>query len=235
MVDPTRQPAPPHAVDPDGVRVVPIAPPARRAGRRTAIAVALAVGLAVGGIVLWQPSPAPDARPVAAANSGAATPAPIERAAPADDRSARALPRSSHAMPTTPTQPTDPIDWPSGDPRDLAAHFRPGDPEPTAGEVIRALQDAGDFTGLGAFNPPGTSPPLQGLAVPEGFVLPPGFVRHHQVTDDGVPLEPILMFAPDLVLHDAAGGVIPLPDDRVVPPELAPPGLPRRAADIPPP
>ena len=137
-------------------------------------------------------------------------------------------------MPSAPPSAgQDPIDWPSGDPRDLASHFRPGDPEPTAGEVIRALQEAGDFTGLGAFNPPGTSPPLHGLAVPPDFVLPPGYVRHHQVTDDGVPLEPILMFAPDLVMLDAAGQPIPLPDDRVVPPELAPPGLPIRTIEVP--
>ena len=141
------------------------------------------------------------------------------------------------AAPALPTSPPpavqDPADWPSGDPRDLGSHFRPGDPEPTAGEVIRALQEAGDFTGLGAFNPPGTSPPLQGLAVPPDFMLPPGYVRHHQVTDDGVPLEPILMFAPDLVMLDAAGQPIALPDDRVVPPELAPPGLPIRTIEVP--
>ena len=86
---------------------------------------------------------------------------------------------------------------------------------------------------VSAFNPPGTSPPLAGLAVPPDFVLPPGYVRHHQVTDEGVPLEPILMFAPDLVMIDANGRPIPLPDDRVVPPELAPPGLPIRTIEVP--
>lgn len=123
---------------------------------------------------------------------------------------------------------------PSNDPDDLAAYFQPGDPEPTGAQVIEALQQAGVRTGLGAFNPPGTSPPLVGLAVPEGYELPPGYVRHHQVTDEGVAIEPILMFSPDFVLHDAQGRPISMPADRVVPPELAPPGMPRRQIQIPP-
>ena len=117
---------------------------------------------------------------------------------------------------------------PSNDPDDLAAYFQPGDPEPTAAEVITALQEAGVRTGLGAFNPPGTSPPLEGLAVPDDFRLPEGYARHHQVTDEGVPIEPILMFSPDFTLFDAQGRPLAMPADRVVPPELAPPGLPLR-------
>ena len=117
---------------------------------------------------------------------------------------------------------------PRSGPDDLAAYFQPGDPEPTGGEVIEALQHAGVRTGIGAFNPPGTSPPLSGLAVPAGFELPEGYVRHHQVTDEGVPIEPILMFSPDFRLYDAQGRVVALPPDRVVPPALAPPGLPLR-------
>ena len=117
---------------------------------------------------------------------------------------------------------------PSNDPDDLAAYFQPGDPEPTGAEVITALQEAGVRTGLGAFNPPGTSPPLEGLAVPGDFPLPEGYVRHHQVTDEGVPIEPILMFSPDFTLFDAQGRPIAMPANRVVPPALAPPGLPLR-------
>lgn len=123
---------------------------------------------------------------------------------------------------------------PDPDPDDLAAYFQAGDPEPTGAQVIEALQQAGVRTGLGAFNPPGTSPPLVGLAVPEDFALPPGYVRHHQVTDEGVAIEPILMFSPDFVLHDAQGRPIAMPADRVVPPALAPPGLPLRQIQIPP-
>jgi len=64
--------------------------------------------------------------------------------------------------------------------------------------------------------------------VPEDYELPEGYVRHYQSTDDGVAIEPILMFAPDFTLHDAGGRPIAMPENRVVPPELAPPGLPPR-------
>ena len=121
---------------------------------------------------------------------------------------------------------------PSNDPNDLAAYFQPGDPEPTGAEVITALQEAGVRTGLGAFNPPGTSPPLEGLAVPADFKLPKGYVRHHQVTDEGVPIEPILMFSADFTLYDAQGRPVAMPANRVVPPELAPPGLPLRRVRV---
>lgn len=114
------------------------------------------------------------------------------------------------------------------DPNDLASYFKPGDAAPSAASVITALHQSGIRTGMGAFNPPGTSPPLEGLAVPEDFVLPEGYVRHHQVTDEGVTIEPILMFSPELTLRDAQGRLIALPANGVVPPELAPPGLPLR-------
>ena len=103
---------------------------------------------------------------------------------------------------------------------------------PTGAELIGALHEAGIRTGIGAFNPPGTSPPLEGLAVPEDFYLPPGYLRHHQYTDDGQAIEAILMFAPDAVMRDARGRPIALPADRVVPPELAPAGLPIRRVRI---
>lgn len=122
----------------------------------------------------------------------------------------------------------DPSSMRSNDPNDLAAQFRPGDPEPTGEELIAALHASGVRTGLGAFNPPGTSPPLTGLAVPPDFQLPDGYARHHQVTDEGVPIEPILMFAPGFTLRDAQGRLIALPANRVVPPALAPAGFPVR-------
>ena len=100
-------------------------------------------------------------------------------------------------------------------------------------EVIDRLHQAGVTSGLGAFSPPGTRPPLVGLAVPEDFVLPEGYVRHYQATDDGQRIEPILMFSPDHPFVDAADRPIAIPKDRVVPPELAPPGLPIRRIVIP--
>lgn len=118
---------------------------------------------------------------------------------------------------------------------DLSAYATPGLPAPTMGEVIDRLHKAGIHSGLGAFNPPGTSPPLVGIAVPEGFPLPDGYVRHYQATDDGQRIEPILMFSPDYVFRDASGQVVPIPANRVVPPEYAPPGMAIRLVRIPPP
>jgi hypothetical protein len=124
-------------------------------------------------------------------------------------------------------------DRPAAD--DLASVIVPGTPVPTMDEVIEGLHKAGIRTGLGAFNPPGTSPPLVGLAVPEDFVLPEGYVRHHQATDDGQAIEPILMYSPDYEFLDAAGQPVAVPADRVVPASHAPAGLPIRQIRIPPP
>ena len=115
---------------------------------------------------------------------------------------------------------------------DLADHVPPGS-APSMTEVIERLHKAGVRTGLGAFQPPGTRPPLVGLAVPEDYVLPDGYVRHHQATDDGQRIEAILMFAPDRPVFDAAGRPIAVPADRVVTPALAPPGFPIRVVVIP--
>lgn len=115
---------------------------------------------------------------------------------------------------------------------DLSSYVARG-AKPTMNEVIDRLHEAGIHTGLGAFNPPGTRPPMVGLAVPENFVLPKGYVRHHQATDDGQRIEAILMYAPDQPFFDANHQPIDIPKDRVVPKELAPPGLPIRLVVIP--
>ncbi len=109
---------------------------------------------------------------------------------------------------------------------DLSSYVARGE-NPSMAQVIERLHQKGIHSGLGAFSPPGTSPPLVGLAVPDDFVLPKGYVRHHQATDDGQRIEAILMFAPDNQTPD-------IPKNRVVPPELAPPGLPIRRIVIPP-
>jgi hypothetical protein len=145
----------------------------------------------------------------------------------------RATPRS-RSEPVAAQAASVPDELPSGDPNDLATHILPSDPEPTMAEVIEALHEVGIHDGLGAFSPPGTSPLLVGLVVPDDFVLPEGYVRHHQVSDAGEPIDPILMFSPDYVFHDAAGQPIALPADRVVPPELAPPGFPLHQVALPP-
>jgi len=218
---------PPHTPssepDGEGVRVLPKPRGQRRmpgwVGVVTALTVFVVVTM-VGWFVLGPEPDSPDMagrQKIAAADAGA--PPAAAYGPPARTASTLASAPEPQAMP-------------SNDPDDLAAYFQPGDPTPTGAEVIEALQQAGVRTGLGAFNPPGTSPPLAGLAVPADFKLPEGYVRHHQVTDEGVPIEPILMFSPDFTLYDAQGRPIAMPASRVVPPELAPPGLPLRRVRV---
>lgn len=206
----------------DGVRVTTKARPARRAARLYKL---LAVVLAGVGIICLVQLPRP---PRAAAGNRVE---PTADAVPdAAATAADALPRARRKAPPPPEQP---VELPSMEPDDLAAYIRPGEPEPTIAEVIDALHHVGVRSGIAAFNPPGTSPPLEGLAVPEDYALPEGYVRHHQVTDQGEPIEAILMFSPDYTFHDDQGRPIRVPENRVVPPELAPPGLPLRRVRIP--
>ncbi|WP_233587918.1 hypothetical protein [Corallococcus sp. CA049B] len=79
----------------------------------------------------------------------------------------------------------------------------------------------------------GTKPLKKGLVVPDDFELPPGYMRHYQTTDNGQPLAAILMFHPDFTPRDANGQPIPIPENRVVPEEMAPPGMPHRLLEIP--
>jgi hypothetical protein len=188
----------------------------------------IALLLAAGGLsflfyLLMSSSIPDDAANATSTSSGASLPAPVESRL------------STNSKP--PTSPLPQIAAPAvegdADPtRDLKYYVARGE-KPTMPEVIARLHEAGVHTGLGAFSPPGTRPALIGLAVPEDFVLPKGYVRHHQATDDGQRIEAILMFAPDYQLFDAANKPIPLPKDRVVPPELAPPGLPNRRIVLP--
>jgi hypothetical protein len=108
-----------------------------------------------------------------------------------------------------------------------------GKSQSSTAPLIQALNQAGVHEGIAAFPPPGTDPPKRGIIVPDGFELPTGFVRHYQVTDDGMPLPPILMFHPDFDFVGPDDEPIELPPDLVVPPELAPPGMPIHMLEIP--
>jgi hypothetical protein len=88
-------------------------------------------------------------------------------------------------------------------------------------------------SGIGLFPPRGTDPVRVGIVVPDDFELPEGFVRHYQVTDDGQELAPILLVHPDYELLDAAGNPVARPEGGVVPPELAPPGMPIEIVELP--
>ena len=106
-------------------------------------------------------------------------------------------------------------------------------PELDARDVIEYLRSRGERTGIAAFEPPGTDPPKSGIIVPDDFALPEGYVRHYQTDDDGNQLPPILMFHPDFEFVDENGTRVALPENRVVPAELAPSGLPIRMLDLP--
>ncbi len=105
-------------------------------------------------------------------------------------------------------------------------------PNIEARDAIPALIAAGEHGGITVFPLPGTKPVKRGLVVPDDFPLPEGYVRHYQTTDDGEQLPPILMFHPDYDFVNERGEPIAVPADRVVPFELAPPGLPNRTLDV---
>lgn len=89
------------------------------------------------------------------------------------------------------------------------------------------------LVGIHVFPPLGTRPNLSGIIVPDDFELPPGYVRHYQTSDDGRQLEPILMYHPKRRPVDSQGDPIDVPPDRIVPPEMAPEGLPVRMLQLP--
>ena len=94
-----------------------------------------------------------------------------------------------------------------------------------AADAIAALREEGIHDGIAAFGIPGSHPPKAGILVPEELELPEGYVRHYQSTDDGEQLPAILMFHPDYEFVNEAGQVVQLPEDGVVTPDMAPPGV----------
>ncbi len=196
--------------------------------RRSVWLIALALLLVIGaGLLAWrvglradapeaevavEPAPAPAA--VAAAGNALRTPGAvvqprahsIRRREPA--RAAPPPPASNELPPAEPPPLPEIPDGPDG--------------------------PVGGPSGIAAFPPLGTDPPKAGLLVPDDFELPEGYVRHYQATDDGELLPPILMFHPDFEFLDPNGEPIPLPENLIVPPELAPPGMPIQPIEPPP-
>jgi hypothetical protein len=196
-----------------------------------AIAFALVAGALAGAWSSMASSSAASDAASAPAAAASAPPLQLAEAAASVPALARVTPAGAAAAPASPQIPRHRD--PDGDQTpDIADYINAGE-NPTMNEVLDRLHQAGVHTGLGAFNPPGTKPPLIGLAVPEDFALPPGYVRHYQATDDGQRIEPILMFAPDYQATGPDGRPVAMPANRVVPPELAPPGLPLRRIVVP--
>jgi hypothetical protein len=189
--------------------------PGTNPGKSIVLLAAAVALVCVALLVLFgRPAAAPPPGPPEEAAPAAVAEPESEPAAPSDEAPAASAP----AAPATP-----------------APRAQPAAPEP--GPVAEAAPDEGSAptlpSGIGLFPPPGTDPIKVGIVVPDDFELPEGFLRHYQVTDDGQELEPILLFHPDYELLDDAGQPIPLPPDRVVPPELAPPGMPIRMVAVP--
>ncbi len=205
------------------------------------IALALAVGAGMPLLWLWFAPAAPPATAavaVAVADARAVAGQPQADMAPGGNELAQQPAPAGPSSPLPQAQPPAPqiarVRDPNGDQSPSITDFINNGEVPTMAEVISRLHGAGVRSGLGAFNPPGTRPPLVGIAVGEDFELPPGYVRHHQFTDDGQRIEPILMFSPDHPLVAAMGQAAARPQNLVVPPALAPPGLPIRHIVVPP-
>lgn len=110
----------------------------------------------------------------------------------------------------------------------------PAAPQPAPEEAPAPQEPApsAPAEGINLFRP-GTKPLKQGIIVPEDFPLPPGYVRHYQSTDNGEQVKPILMFHPDYKPVDSNGQPVELPANRVVPPEMAPRGMPIEILEVP--
>jgi hypothetical protein len=216
---PEQEPAPERRVDSDGVVRVE----QRRAGGATWV---LRLGLAITcvflGLSAWWVFDTPEAESLpeltVSEPARVESPAPAPAPAPARPVVRRAKPAAAPALPQHMQEQVAAV------------------PE----ELLEKLQEEGLYelpkpgegpTGMMLFPAPGTDPPKKGIIVPEDFELPPGYVRHYQTTDDGERLPAILMFSPDKPPLDANGEPMKVTENGVVPPEMAPPGLPIRILD----
>jgi hypothetical protein len=206
--------------DADGVRVE-----RRGAGALWLIALALAVPvvLTVAAVVFIRRTPGLEAR----------APGPAV-AADVETEPAVASVASAPAVPTAMRSPERVVPRRVAVPlvEDAAGSAVTATPAPEkprreidAADAIVALREEGIHDGIAAFGIPGSHPPKAGIVVPEEFELPEGYVRHYQSTDDGEQLPAILMFHPDYEFVNEAGEVVKLPEDGVVRPEMAPPGI----------
>jgi hypothetical protein len=211
----------------DGVRIT-LGPGVRKElwlGLAALVLVGLA-GLAAARLLRGAPGPETLAAPAAARERSEDPPPRGVQPAGAKLR-ALAHPRRIAAAraPAEAAPEPEPARPPGGDPK-------PADRgPPTHEEPPFSLGPRG--SGIAVFPKPGTDPVKVGIVVPEDFELPEGFVRHHQVTDDGVDLPAILMFHPDYEWLDEHGRPLQIPADGVVPPELAPPDLEIRMLEVP--
>jgi hypothetical protein len=219
-----RSPSTTEHVDADGVRTIE-APGVRRSVWLLLVAITL-VGVAI--LVVIRPA-------MQQALTAPAIPSPPEVGTDARERGAAAAPPKVPQQPAPAVaQAPHPPDGAAPPQREAPAAPRARAPGTDTASAANGGQEKGDEpTGLALFPPPGTKPIKRGIVVPDDVELPPGYVRHYQTTDDGRQLPPILMFHPDYQPVDQDGKPIPVPDDRVVPAEMVPPGIPARTLEVP--
>jgi hypothetical protein len=216
---PAQPPAPQRRVDSDGVVRVE----QRRAGGATWV---LGLGIALTciclGLSAWLFFDKPEAESLP--ELSVSEPPPVDPPAPAP------APVRPVARPVKPTKPAAAPELPKHLQDQLAAV-----PEEVLAQLPEGLYEMpkpGEGpTGMMLFPAPGTDPIKKGIIVPEDFELPPGYVRHYQATDDGERLPAILMFSPDKPPLDANGQPMQVPENGLVPPALAPPGMPVQLLD----
>jgi hypothetical protein len=209
-------------VDDDGVRTVETPRP-RRVLWLIGLAVALPVAATIVAILVIRTLPNGHAVARVAEPAVPDEPLPAAQAAPRAAPTAKPL-----AAVAAPLRPVRRAEQPKAVPTPAEEKL-----ELSARDAIPALIAAGETGGITVFPLPGTKPIKRGLLVPDDFELPEGYVRHYQATDDGERVPAILMFHPDYDFVDDRGEPVTVPEDRVVPPELAPRGLPIEMLEVP--
>ena len=206
----------------DGVRVVETSV-ARKVMRVTLVAMGVVVLSVIAALIGLRARAARLAEPPT-------PPADVARAPAAARVVTSAVPPGA-TLPVVPPQP--PAAPRAASPRRIERPAAPAAGPPAQQDAPFTIGGPDDTSGIRAFPPMGSKPVKRGLIVPDDFELPPGYVRHFQSTDDGERLPAILMFSPDYEWVDAQGRRVDVPADRIVPPELAPPGLAIRMLEAP--
>ena len=210
--------------DRDGVRVVETSA-AGRVVRATVVAMGMVALSVITALIALRATAA--RRPASPETPDIARPpavsAPRRQPGPQDETPVAAQPAT----------PPSTVAARAASPRRIRRPAAPAHEPPHKEDAPFTIGGPDDMSGIRAFPPMGSKPVQRGIIVPDDFELPPGYVRHYQSTDDGERLPAILMFSPDYEWVDAQGRTVDVPADRIVPPELAPPGLAIRMLERP--
>jgi hypothetical protein len=187
-------------------------PPAVRVTPRRGPRLALVAGVLLGALALWLWWPAPE---------GPAQPEERKPAGAAEPPDAPAQQQRQQPSFVNPSPPR-----------------APAPPPPTAPPATppKAEPEEQGHSAFDLFPEQKRRPHLLGYVVPEGFPLPEGYIRHYQTAHypEGLKqLPPILMYDFGYQPRDRQGNPLPLPEDRVVPLDQLPPGMPAVKLEVP--